>query len=321
MAKHNASTESVARAQQARALSWLHERGLTYPTVIDIRTDYGRLADERIPASLLGPDTVLITTDRPFHNTVLARGLRSLSVDAQCPLPGIRPKMSALPKAEELEPGSNCFAPRPTWREALMPTAPRELKKLSTRRRRIRNHFGGFHNLADLAVTASWLPSRQGALLGMRLRLSANNGMKALDASDSYLWEKLSPKEALSVTLCEALIIPVQLQLSSLKTTVFYASTAPAKVDSTYRTAFDRLREAFPKLAFQPTVKGVLIERLRAKRRDLVRGQTNEVRQGRLAEILIRMASVKDAPRSDPRGSLASPALEAEEASIRLPAL
>lgn len=288
--------ESVASEERAKALQWLFQRGVNDPAVVDIKTSYTGLADERILASLLGPTTVLVTNDRPFHNTVLARGYRSLYIESKTVnegrLPGIRPKPTlAQRKTEELEKGACFHPPSAALREHLTPTSEREVKTLRTRRRRIRNHFGGLQNLTDLAITVSWLQLADGFLLGIRLRVSANNGMKDLDASESYVLEKCAAKDARSAALCYALVVPIQLMLSSLKTTVFFDATGPAEVAPSYAASFERLRECFPKLAFQPTTKGALIERLRRKLQDLRSGESNEIRPSALSFYLRRIAS------------------------------
>ncbi len=285
--------ESVASAECARAMQWLSRRSVNDPTVVDIKTCYSGLADERILASLLGPTTVLVTNDRVLHNTVLARGYRSLHIESKVVnegrLPGVRPKQTPTPrKAEELEEGTCFHPPSVALREHLTPISEREAKTLRTRRRRIRNHFGGFQNLTELAITVSWLQLSDGILLGIRLRITANNGMKALDASESYVLEKCAAKDASSAALCYALVVPIQLMLSSLKTTVFFDATGPAEVNPSFGAAFEQLRECFPKLAFQPTTKGILIERLRRKLQDLRSGGSNEVRPSPLSCYLRR---------------------------------
>lgn len=138
--------ESVSIEEKDRALDWVLKRGARTPKVVEVREHYSGLADERILASLLNSTTLLVTRDRPFHNAVLARGYRSLifhgEVTTDRPLPGIRPKEIPSRKPEELEEGILYHPPAVPLRPFLMPTSERELKTLSTRRRRIRNHFG-----------------------------------------------------------------------------------------------------------------------------------------------------------------------------------
>jgi len=154
--------ESVGREEQDKALRLVLQRGVCNPAVVNVKESYSGLADEQILASLLGSNTVLVTRDRPFHNTVLARGFRSLCIQGDNatdrPLPGIRPKeMPVSRKPEELEEGTLYHPPAVALRTLLLPASERELKTLTTRRRRIRNHFGGLQNLSAVAVTVSWL--------------------------------------------------------------------------------------------------------------------------------------------------------------------
>lgn len=284
--------ESVNPDERLLALGWLRKRGLLNPTTVDIKAEYSGLADERILASLMGPGCLLVTRDRPFHNAALKLGFHSLWVCGKeispNPLAGIEPSKLTRNRPEVLEAGMDFHPPAVALRPYVMPTDEKELKTLSQRRRRIRNHFGGFHNLAELAVTVSSLSTSRGTLLGIRLRVVANNGMKALDASESYLMESCEPRHGGSAGLCQSLIIPIQLLLCSLKTIVFHDSPK-ATVDTPYAFCFERLRDCYPALSFQACSKGFQIERLRRKLVDLSRGESNEVRPSRLSEYLGRL--------------------------------
>jgi hypothetical protein len=286
--------ESVSQEERLLAWGWLRQRGLLNPATVDIKTEYSGLADERILASLMGPDCLLVTRDRPFHNVALKWGFRSLWVCGKdispYPLAGIQPLQLTRNTSEDLEAGMVFHPPAVALRPHLMPTDEKELKTLTQRRRRIRNHFGGFHNLAELAVTVSSLPTSRGVLLGIRLRVVANNGMKALDASETYLMERCDRQFGPSAALCQSLVIPIQLLLCSLKTTIFHDSPK-ATVETPYLQGFERLRDCYPALSFQLCTKGFQMERLRRKLVDLSRGESNEVRVSRLSEYLGRLDS------------------------------
>ncbi|MBT9589250.1 hypothetical protein IV102_38345 [bacterium] len=140
-------------------------------------------------------------------------------------------------------------------------------------------------------MTVSLLKVPQGILVGVRLRVSASNGMKALDASESYLLEKCPTGEAWSAPLCHALMIPIRLLLCSLKTTVYYdAGTRSQVVVPSYHPGFHQLRACFPTLTFQSSTKGFRVEQLRRKLQDLALGQTNEVRPSDLPRCLQQLA-------------------------------
>jgi len=77
---------------------------------------------------------------------------------------------------------------------------------------------------------------------------------------------------------------------------VFYDGTS-AEVGPAYHVAFERLRECFPIMAFEPSTKGFHIERLRRKLQDLRTGKSNEVRPSNLPIYLRKLQS---APALDP---------------------
>ncbi|MBI3924541.1 MAG: hypothetical protein HY319_03295 [Armatimonadetes bacterium] len=288
--------ESVPAPELDRALGLVRQRGVIEPALIYIQERFPGLADSRILASLLSPSTALITKDRPFHNTVLSRGYRSIYVQGTTvtdrPLRGIQPSELPPARAEELEEGLY-HPPEVPLRRHLMPGSQRELKKLSTRRRRIRNHFGGLQNLSELALTVSWLPASGGILVGVRLRAISNRGLKALDASESYLFETIAAVDAASASLCHGLIIPVQLMLDSVPTKVFYDGNCIAvpEVSPDYQQAFSHLRDCYARLSFEASYKGFFIERLQRKLRDLAGGRSNETKSGYLAAVLCALAA------------------------------
>jgi len=81
------------------------------------------------------------------------------------------------------------------------------------------------------------------------------------------------------------------LLLCSLKTTIFHDSPK-ATVDTPYAQGFERLRDCYPALSFQPCSKGLHMERLQLKLLDLSPGESNEERPSRLSEYLDRLDSL-----------------------------
>ena len=71
-----------------------------------------------------------------------------------------------------------------------MPKSEKCLKKLRTKRRRIKSYFGGVENMEQVSITVSFKSVRSLMLIGVRFKISSKSGVKALDASESYICEK-----------------------------------------------------------------------------------------------------------------------------------
>jgi hypothetical protein len=163
-----------------------------------------------------------------------------------------------------------------------MPTSPRQLQKLATKRRRIRNHFGGLLNLDQIAVTVSYLPLRSDVLLGTRIRVSASTGQKALDASELYARAAIPEEERDLAAICQALVLLKQLMLDSLKTLIFWDALcfhqpppAGCVPEERFGALYTALVASFPQLELVPTPKGPYMERLRRKLSDLAGNPAN----------------------------------------------
>lgn len=267
--------ESVSESQLRRVLDFLGQ-------VSEILEVPSGASDQHIFHELLGADTVLATGDRPFHNGVLARGLKSVYVSpnhlTQRPLRGIRPQTFGDYFPSQGHP------PAVGLRHYLLPDSEKQIKKLRTQRRRIRNHFGGLEALDHNAITVSWTETRKGTLIGLKLRVASRVGIKAVDASERYLLE--SPGESAYQAYCHALILPVHFLLNSLRTVVYVDGPTRDEVETT--PFLGRLESCYPELEYVRSTKGKLVERLRRKLVELKKGKSNEVRPGGLAELARR---------------------------------
>lgn len=301
--------ESVSMTQFSRFERFARQNGLDTSDRIFIHETHPSIPDGLILQHYLSDTTVLVTTDRPFHNQVLTRGLRSYYLDEEVitnkPLPGIQPQPDLTPTKDDLSLKENYQLPVLAIRPLLLPASPTQLKKLRIKRRRIRNHFGGQDHLDQVAVTVSWHPLGTQTLIGLRVRISSNVGLKALDASESYLLETIESDRRGLVALCHALILLIQLRLHPVKTLIYYdthriddppVGTA-VETEASYQAFFDTLLDCFEDLEFGPAPKGKYVEKLRRKLKQLVHtAWTNEIVPGNIAEIIAKVGQRDESP-------------------------
>jgi hypothetical protein len=172
-----------------------------------------------------------------------------------------------------------------------MPSSPTRLKKLNVKRRRIRNHFGGLDQLAQSAISVSYMAHGDTTLIGVRLRISSHSEVKALDASESYIAESVESGLRDQAAFCHALVVPVQLLLHQISTVVYYDATRMMgpndQPDGLLAEFFEELATCFPQLAFTPVSKGAHLERMHHKLNELRTSQTsNEILPGTLQALL-----------------------------------
>lgn len=299
--------ESVSAVQLNTFEAFARQHPLDTSDCVFIREVHPGIPDSQILQHYLDDTTILVTTDRPFHNQVLAKGLRSYylgqdQITAQ-PLPGIQPQPELAPTKDALILKESYAHPSSELRPLLLPASPTGLKKLRVKRRRIRNHFGGQDHLDQVAVTVSWLPLGSRTLIGLQVRISANVGLKALDASESYLMETVAPEQRSLVSLCHALVLLIQLMLHPVKTLIYYDAgnvdnPLVQTVDDAgdpYRAFFDTLRECFDRLEFVPSTKGKYVEKLRLKLNQLAHSdQAGEIVPGNMAEMIAKVGHSRE---------------------------
>ncbi|MCP4368608.1 MAG: hypothetical protein GY797_10925, partial [Deltaproteobacteria bacterium] len=281
--------ESVSDSMLQRFEGFARKRGIRISEQIDVAKLYSGMPDDQILYHLLNQNTIFLTTDRPFHNKVLSKGLRSVYIDGKRitdrKLPGISIKHDVPLRKDELTIKEDYHPPEPEIRPLLLPSSPKTLKKLRTKRRRIRSHFGGYDHLDQIAITVSWDLHKDLTLIGIRIRISSNVGIKAFDASESYIADTIAPEHRGLASICYALILSIQLILHSVETVIYFdapkighpVEDAPTDSESPYRILFETLSQYFPDLQFIPSMKGKFIERMRLKLKDLARRNSNEI--------------------------------------------
>ncbi len=289
--------ESIPDNQRENIAKLLGQKGINHSGFYLIAKENQGIPDYQIIHFLLNTSTIFFTADRPLHNTVLLKGYKSyyFNGDNFSPkaLKGIQPIKLPAQIKKDLQLRDCYHEPKTEIRQLVLPKSEKHLKKLRTKRRRIKNHFGGTDNMEQVAITVSYMSSKSSMLIGVKFRISSNSGVKALDASESYISEKIECENREIVALNHSLILAIQLTLSHIKTTIFFDTHRfedPKKYLSNedqdqYQFMFKKLVENFNQLEFTPSAKGLFIERLRRKLEGLTVLNSNEVVSGRISEI------------------------------------
>lgn len=290
--------EAISKETCHQFRIFLQKHGYLHRKTCMIAHEYSGMPDGQIIRHLLNQETIFLTTDRPLHNTVLSQSLISYYVShdmhfINTHLKDIRTKSFDATHANDRLVKETYHISQPIIRPFVLPTSEKSLKKLRTKRRRIRNHFDGYDHIDSLAVTVSWKAYGLATLFGVRLRISSNIGMPALDASERYIREAIFPEYRNQVAFNYALIVPIQFLLQGIKTQIYYDApmmASPAEMfqpveNIRYFTLFKELSHAFPNIEFIPSVKGRFIERLRKKLNQLSMKDSNEIVSGNIEEI------------------------------------
>ena len=144
---------------------------------------------------------------------------------------------------------------------------------------------------------------RSKVLIGIKLQVSSNTGLKAITGSESYILENtVDNKYVAIISICYALIMIIRLMLHSIKTVIYFDAS---KIDfdrkkkkeadsSPYNPLFLALEKCFSTLEYSGVSKGKHIETLRRKLNDLSQHDTNEITSGDLSDILQRISKAED---------------------------
>ncbi len=296
--------EGVSDGNLMRFKSFAAGRGLKVSECLYIRQLHAGMPDGHILRHLLSSTTILITTDRPLHNTALSKGFESYYLGEKeitgTALRGISLKKDVVNKRIDQSLLASYLPVKTDIRPLLLPESPQRLKKLHVKRRRIRGYFDGLHHMDQVAVTVSWQTLGKQILIGVRIQVASNSGLKALDASESYTAESFPAECCGSGSLSYALVLVIQLMLNSVATIVYYdsagidAAVLPAanQHNHEYQGLFKQLSESFTQLEFVPVSKGRHMEMLRDKLTQLASSRTtNEIQQESIREILFRVAA------------------------------
>ncbi|MFB3902207.1 MAG: hypothetical protein ACE15E_02035 [Acidobacteriota bacterium] len=260
-----------------------HFAELRWTEVIAIREQNSGIPDSEILRHLLRPEDVLLTSDRQLHNAALKKKATSFLVTpdggfSRAWHKGAKP-VTVLQNAPPTELKDWYHPPKSGVRPFLLPDSEKALKTLSTKRRRIRNHFGGLQNIQELALTVS----RSGRLIGIHVKASSTGQQKAIRASESYIREVA--EEPGIAALCHALILVVQLMLQSVPVKLFYDEETIPNPSGVREPLFGLLLGEFKQVVPIACVKGPYLEELRRKLANLTARPGNEVLLGDLSSL------------------------------------
>jgi hypothetical protein len=295
--------EAVSEESGRQFLSFLRKKGYDDLEILFVNREHPGMPDSHIVRHLLDHSTFFLTADKPLHNAVITQGLKSYHSShgkfISKKFKGIKDKELTPLNKKALVIKGNYHLPKTEIRPYLLPCAEKSLKKLRTKRRRIRSHFGGYDNLDLVALTVSWKALNASTLFGLKLRISTNIGKKALDASENYFCDQIAAQHRNIVAINYALILSIQLMLHGVETKIYFDSpkmTNPVphlccEDQGVHAELFDRLQENFSDIEFIPSKKGRFVERLRTKLEDLSIGESNEIVSGYMSEILNNFGS------------------------------
>jgi hypothetical protein len=267
----------LSAAELEVSLKQLHQMKFEIKTMVMIAERWPGAPDSAILEELMRCGAALLTKDRPFHNTVLkAKGISFyLSPHQQVtrrPLKGIA--------ANPILPGRDNLKPFPPADEQIMCCRKivtdlqdeRLMKKLRTRRRRIRNKVGGAQNIESLAVTVTVFSD----LIGLTLQVNSNCNIAAFRGSESFV--RASKKGIADQALVEVLAVLLRLNAETYRIQVYYDRDAGIPKPTTCTAPLFRfLQSAFSALEWIECSKGRHIDNLRQTTRSLWKRPTNMI--------------------------------------------
>jgi len=267
-----------------------HFAKLRWTGAILIREQHPGIPDSEILRHLLRPEDVLLTSDRQLHNAALKKKATSFLVEPDGRFSrdwykGAKP-VTVLQSAPKTELKDWYHPPKSDVRPFLLPDSEKARKTLSTKRRRIRNHFGGLQNIRELAVTVS----RSRGLIGIHVKASSTGQQKAIRASESYIRE--ADEESGIAALCHALILIVQLMLESVPVKLFYDEETIPNPSGVRDPLFGLLLTEVKQVVPVACVKGPYLEELRRKLANLTVRPGNEVVVGDIHSLRAKIPPV-----------------------------
>ena len=289
--------ESVSQRQFTNVMEYLGFDNSSLPEIIDVKETYPGIPDNEILKHLLNDSSIFITADRVAHNKVLLEQKRSVYIDknfviSESILKEIRlPVKNINSKVSELR--SNYVIEKTDIHETLLPESEQQLKKLRTKRRRIRNYFEGLDNIGNIDISISKRDNKNKTLIGIKIRAISNNGIKSLDASEIYIREDKNQDE--KIFICYVLITLLRLLLNSKTITVYYDLSEinggfDSKSDTEFSELYITLKSYFDRLTIKSVNKGKNIEMVRRKLYQLDKNDSgNEIVNGDIAAIKHRI--------------------------------
>ncbi len=278
------------------------ERHIIYSNILYIRDSYPGIPDIKIINNLLNKTTYFLTGDRVAHNTLIKKGLRSYYFFEGKINDKLLPNIKLTEKREVIYSDKLydiSFIENTVVRNLVLPKDEKQLKSFSTKRRRIRNHFGGFDQLGVISVTVSWEPVNDSYIFGYQIQAASRNGMPAITATENYIVDKTTPELTNFTAICYALILLLRLSLQTLRIKIYFDYKQSQSKEflgykhlkAEYQNFFEVLKKEFADIEFFGVNKGYLFLQTQKKLLQLKRDFrfTNELVYENIDNIRIKV--------------------------------
>jgi hypothetical protein len=187
----------------------------------------------------------------------------------------------------------------------LYPSREKQQKRARTKRRRIKNYFGGVCRMEECRVTVSIIHGEKSSVLGFRANITSNSNLKALDATESYLMVDLreNPSIGFSIVLGQLRLLGIR----DIPIVFYYDKSAIPTIpeESLGGRDLELWKALCDEADFRPAFietssKSARMDRLQKKLNTISTGQTNELVLFDYEDMLARFAQEsQSAPQSD----------------------
>lgn len=273
--------------------------------------EFPGLADVEIYRRLLlHQNACFVTEDRAFHNALCQKRVSSFLAlgDGRFqtePIPGVAPR-GILAKLNQQKPASPppCGQSEPALtahplHALILPDSIAALKRLRTKRRRIRNFFGGIAHMKRCSVALSLHLEQKPLLGGIRIRvLPGDTGVTALDATELFVRELSNDPLGFYI---QAIVLLIQLQLWELPVDIYFDSRLLPEPDSLKQSLaypfWLELIGSLPGLNFKPIgerPRSPHMDTLRQKLAGLTSRKTNEIVSADIRKLVNRWRESKN---------------------------
>ena len=255
--------------------------------------EHRAVPDDLILTQLLGPDTILLTTDRVLHNRACQAGFESHTLDETgqmvCKpldsLPTQRPptaQSGVLLKSDYVHPGN------PIATACKAGLTEKDFQRDRTRRRRIRSYFGSEQNLGKVSLTIGSERTARGLISGFFLAIAGNHGKKGISASEGYAVPSAmenEPAHCLLHAVREVYIlqleqVPIDLYVipeTSYQLAHSLLSDPTACPESTVHQALRTCLHGLAAVTVHRCVKGPFHDAMKSKLKQVASPRSNEV--------------------------------------------
>lgn len=106
--------------------------------------------------------------------------------------------------------------PYSTFRALVLPSSQQRLKKLTTRRRRLKRYAGGIEGIRDICVTLTYCLTPDGYVIAWKTKINPHH-RKGMSLGEGYIFETEFRNEMSLVGVCHVLIHLLRLMLQDIQ--------------------------------------------------------------------------------------------------------